>query len=214
MRNLLLSAAAATALALAAPAYADIVFLEQAGNGNLGTVHLDGTDDGTDTVVNGTTTNNIGVIITGLENISVSANGGGQGQAWVVGTDGTLGALDIALASGFSFQEIDFNLNAPNGHNQPWDVTLTGYDQSGPTTHTFTNITNNQAFDIAAINGEYLTHVSFSTSDILDGVGQIRIGGAAPIGVVPEPASWAMMLLGFGGLGALLRRRRARAAFA
>ena len=26
---------------------------------------------------------------------------------------------------------------------------------------------------------------------------------------VPEPSTWAMMLLGFGGLGALLRRRRA-----
>jgi PEP-CTERM motif len=31
---------------------------------------------------------------------------------------------------------------------------------------------------------------------------------------VPEPAGWAMMLAGFGGLGALLRRRRALAAFA
>lgn len=29
---------------------------------------------------------------------------------------------------------------------------------------------------------------------------------------VPEPATWAMMLLGFGGLGARLRRRRALAA--
>lgn len=28
-------------------------------------------------------------------------------------------------------------------------------------------------------------------------------------GVVPEPATWAMMILGFGGIGALLRRRRA-----
>jgi hypothetical protein len=28
---------------------------------------------------------------------------------------------------------------------------------------------------------------------------------------VPEPAAWAMMLLGFGGLGAVLRRRRGQA---
>lgn len=27
----------------------------------------------------------------------------------------------------------------------------------------------------------------------------------------PEPAAWALMLLGFGGLGAVLRRRRAAA---
>jgi hypothetical protein len=27
-------------------------------------------------------------------------------------------------------------------------------------------------------------------------------------GAVPEPAAWTMMILGFGGIGALLRRRR------
>lgn len=32
-----------------------------------------------------------------------------------------------------------------------------------------------------------------------------------PINGVPEPATWAMMLLGFGGMGAVLRRRRAAA---
>jgi len=55
--------------------------------------------------------------------------------------------------------------------------------------------------------------------DVVDGVGVARFSvdlmatnvrldvgsGAAP---VPEPASWAVMVLGFGGLGAMLRRRR------
>lgn len=30
----------------------------------------------------------------------------------------------------------------------------------------------------------------------------------SPNGVIPEPGTWALMLLGFGGLGAMLRRRR------
>ena len=32
--------------------------------------------------------------------------------------------------------------------------------------------------------------------------------GAFSLTAVPEPASWALMLVGFGGLGAVLRRRR------
>ena len=32
------------------------------------------------------------------------------------------------------------------------------------------------------------------------------------VGVVPEPASWALMIMGFGGIGAVLRRRRLMAA--
>jgi hypothetical protein len=38
----------------------------------------------------------------------------------------------------------------------------------------------------------------------------LNAGRVTPPGV-PEPATWAMMLLGFGGLGATLRRRRAQA---
>jgi hypothetical protein len=32
---------------------------------------------------------------------------------------------------------------------------------------------------------------------------------AAPVGGVPEPASWAMMIVGFGAVGGMLRRHRA-----
>ena len=36
----------------------------------------------------------------------------------------------------------------------------------------------------------------------------------APIGGIPEPATWGMMVIGFGGLGAILRRRRPQLATA
>ena len=33
-------------------------------------------------------------------------------------------------------------------------------------------------------------------------------GGGGGLGGVPEPATWAMMIIGFGGVGAVMRRRR------
>jgi hypothetical protein len=36
----------------------------------------------------------------------------------------------------------------------------------------------------------------------------LNLGGNPGAGGVPEPASWAMMLLGFGGIGTMARRRR------
>lgn len=43
--------------------------------------------------------------------------------------------------------------------------------------------------------------------------GEITAGGPPPPtdGGIPEPTTWAMMLLGFGGLGVVLRRRRSTA---
>lgn len=43
--------------------------------------------------------------------------------------------------------------------------------------------------------------------------GVITFMPAAP-GAVPEPGAWALMILGFGGAGAVLRRARGRPAFA
>lgn len=47
------------------------------------------------------------------------------------------------------------------------------------------------------------------TADLLNGG-----ANSDPRSAVPEPASWAMMLIGFGAMGGLMRRRTARVSFA
>ncbi|MGZ6016303.1 MAG: PEPxxWA-CTERM sorting domain-containing protein [Phenylobacterium sp.] len=60
------------------------------------------------------------------------------------------------------------------------------------------------------------TFFGFTSDTAIDSLGITRLDGYpiidnasfTPSNAVPEPASWALMLMGFGGLGALLRRRR------
>lgn len=60
---------------------------------------------------------------------------------------------------------------------------------------------------------EALLSSSENTSGFPDGLHPGVISGDFTT-TVPEPATWAMMLTGFGGLGAMLRRRRANFTFA
>ena len=66
------------------------------------------------------------------------------------------------------------------------------YDTTGFFTHGF--------IDLAA--------GSYTVTGFIDQTPQYDGAGAIELGAVPEPASWAMMLAGFFGLGAVLRRAR------
>jgi hypothetical protein len=59
---------------------------------------------------------------------------------------------------------------------------------------------------------ETLTFLSVGTPDGLPPIA--ALDNVSLTGGVPEPATWAMMLVGFGGLGALIRRRRSLVAAA
>jgi len=46
------------------------------------------------------------------------------------------------------------------------------------------------------------------------GSGLVSMSPATSTGAIPEPATWAMLIAGFGGVGSLMRRRRQASAFA
>jgi hypothetical protein len=63
--------------------------------------------------------------------------------------------------------------------------------------------------DVAAATNTFDDQtVVFAADAIGNGVTGTVGGGTPGTPGVPEPATWAMMILGFGGVGALMRRRR------
>jgi hypothetical protein len=64
----------------------------------------------------------------------------------------------------------------------------------------------NGLFRVVGTAGERFNSVTFSSSQNSFEVDNLAVGG------VPEPASWALMILGFGGAGAALRGQRRRQA--
>ena len=66
------------------------------------------------------------------------------------------------------------------------------------------NASTNGAQVMVALDGAALAEIRGAEG------GQFAIGGT--LGAVPEPATWALMLIGFGSLGAAVRARRERPA--
>ena len=107
------------------------------------------------------------------------------------------------------FTAFEFNLsNAVGDAMQMLSLTFTG-SQSGTFTSTLGNGSN--FFSGLATGSDFFTKISFDAT----GVGtrdlrQVRVSGivTAPISAVPEPATWAMMLIGFGLIGSYMRRRK------
>lgn len=89
-------------------------------------------------------------------------------------------------------------------------VTLTFVDTAGEVFQQTFSRPANGFFNAIAIDGQLIDYFSIAANGTIGDIRQIRIGGVQAIGAVPEPATWAMMLLGFGAAGALARRRRHR----
>jgi len=222
----------ALSLGMAAPAHADIS-ITAANCASCDLVSLFDDANAADNFMYGTTNGGQSLLFTGIE--TLADTGPGAGVAWAGAADGTLTFLDIGIESGFTFTDLGFNLNEVNAAGNPsWVVSIAGIEDNGAQTlNTFT-LNQNTMFWVHAFNGQKMTNVTIQLLDgvnpadengvpftqpngqvvnlALDGVGQIKIGGIAA--VVPEPMTWALMIVGFAGMGSMLRRRRAQGALA
>jgi hypothetical protein len=73
---------------------------------------------------------------------------------------------------------------------------------------TFCVIGNGETKFTISGNGVEITSLAFTFNPEIDSGRQFRVRDVGQTSV-PEPATWGLMILGFGGIGALMRRRRA-----
>jgi hypothetical protein len=146
------------------------------------------------------TTSLTGTDVEGLSNVDITS---------------TLTALSFNSAAGsatlsFPYLDVIFSTDS-NGAVTHWDMKFCStVGCISPTTGTFTLIHSN-----GPLGDDFVTTDTCATycNPIVQGSNP-RPGSwtVTMDSAVPEPASWIMMLLGFGGIGASLRARRKQAA--
>lgn len=145
---------------------------------------------------------------------SAYGSGGGGYVGILKGLDGIVGtADDVFITSGADTQLVDALIGRGSGIA---DAVYCGAvpDTSGPCGAA------NQSYidaEIAALQGLGFTQLTGNYSLLNANGGAIATGSATVVFAaagVPEPATWAMMIMGFGFIGASLRRRSVKVAYA
>jgi hypothetical protein len=139
-----------------------------------------------------------------------STNGmldGINGAAKVQRDDGlNLTNITFTLLGGFAFSAAEFNFE--QGDPKAFDVLLSASDGSSQLIH-LDNANGSNVFDVFGTAGESYTSATVTTTNgSFKDFKQLRLVLAGQPFSVPEPGTWAMMLLGFGGIGMALRRSR------
>ena len=133
-----------------------------------------------------------------------------QGRVTSFGfNDGTAVALDGDIVNG-DFGSIDISgATYPNGHGT---IAVCLFEANGSCTGNGDGIALGDTFSgtFTLLYDASLTSLDLSGFVVryqsMGATGQLSSTGS--VGEVPEPATWAMMLLGMGGIGYSMRRRR------
>jgi hypothetical protein len=141
-------------------------------------------------------------IYTGSSNgVTAAPPGDGTAYASVLGPDGT-----ATLTFSAGVKNISFFMGSPDQYNAItfYDAgnnplgTFNGTEFTGPPANGDQGLGERITFNF---NGAAVTKATFGSSQ--NSFEFDRVGAA-----VPEPTSWALMILGFGGIGAAIRSRR------
>lgn len=141
----------------------------------------------------------------------------GQGQADILG-DPLM--EDLFVTFGKSWDKITFNLESPQGSRGQFTSAFTllvngvalfsASPNPGDAACTFCIVSNGE--NKFTVSGPGINSLAFAFDPAIGSSKQFRVEGLSS--VIPEPATWTMMIIGFGLAGATLRRRRCMAVLA
>jgi len=210
MASRLLAAAAAGVLTLALAASANALqtvtngayTLDDTQFGVQTGVHSDGAQDVPSHLLNGHV-NQENSTVTFFSNDMIKWNPGG-GEATLSG-DPSFDDLLVTFQHGWD--KVTFNLMDSTGASSNFNLLVNGAAAS------FTNpgncsfcIVNDNGQGKFTVTGPNITTLAFTFDPAIATGKQFRVD--LPSDAIPEPATWAMMIVGFGGIGAMMRRRR------
>lgn len=141
----------------------------------------------------------------------------GQGQATILG-DPLLENLNVAFQK--SWDRITFNLESPARAGGQFSAAFTllvngavlfsASPNPGDSACTFCLVNNGE--NKFTVSGPGINSLAFTFNPAIGDAKQFRVEGLSS--AVPEPATWAMMITGFGLAGTAIRRRRGMAVLA
>lgn len=140
--------------------------------------------------------------IRGADNFRQSINSGYSFLG--LGTQQSVDVFGFSGPGAFGSEESFTDVTSSSG-------TAIGFNTTGPVFFISRNYVSNTAISSSALfSGKTLASLGLSagTYDYTSGQNKISLVIGQTVAAVPEPATWAMMILGFGVVGAALRRPR------
>jgi hypothetical protein len=211
MTKKLLAAAAAGALALAAAGAANATLTFTLSEGNADISGFTGPYGSVDVTLTDATHANIvftsatpQFYFLGAQAADVNVNATSWSLSALTGNGGALSA-EAAGSPG--------NVDGHGFFNQKIDQFDGFGDRSSTISFTLTNLSGIWANDSSVLaanaSGNFVAaHIGVCTNTPCTAFAATGFATDGPGGAIPEPTTWALMILGFGGMGAMLRRSR------
>ena len=205
MRNEMLAIASAVALSIAGSAGAVTTITSGSytlNDGSFGTglgVHSNGTQLNTSPLNANVNMDGSAVTFSSTDLLSET----GSGEATIVGP---FDNLDVTFAKGWD--SITFAIDPVKKTSSDMEIFINGsstaaFSGSGCSICTIAG----SGLSKFTVSGPSITELDFTFSQSVTDAKQFRVEGPT---AVPEPATWGMMLLGFGVMGATMRRARGK----